>query len=346
MSDVSSELSLPPNKDQMRSDKNADKSVKNRLRKVAGKVILGTPIIGLLMSSGSIDNPNIPAPNIKEPTPVLDTLQPDQTEYVHSKTVDEFRSRLKSRYGLNVIVKSGNPNFDQEEKTDTSLTSHTISKLEETVDSIPFCAEIIDELRIFKDPTMDLSKTQGNFILGGMRQESPDSGIFINIIIDAKEGGDFDLELLPLSMREFGIKSYGDYIKYVYAHECGHVINSSILLAVHSAEEHFEIIDSMRNSKASWLVDGKHDPLYSPFLKLVGGKLILAKPGPGIDSSRANYIAMREYFADLFSQSILNPYSLNSKERNFFGKIKEGFEINPEMFSRQVAQGSMMLLKD
>lgn len=281
-----------------------------------------------------------------EVNPPTSTLKLDETAYLYSKTVDELRSRLKSRYGLNVIVKSGNPYFDQEEKPDTSLTSYTVSKLEEAIDAIPFCAEIIDELGVFKDPKMDLSKSGGNFVGGGMGQESPDSGIFINLIMDAEEGRDFDLELVPLSMRKLGVETYGDYIKFIYFHECGHVVNSSMLLAVHSTKEHFEIINSMQNSIPSRLVDGKQDPLYKPFLELEGRQLILAKPESGINYSRSNYIAMRELFADLFSGYNLNPSFLNSKERKFFGKIKEGFETNPEEFARQVAQDPMMLLRD
>ncbi|MEK7517543.1 MAG: serine protease [Patescibacteria group bacterium] len=84
MSDVSPELNqVPQNKDKIQSGKNADKSVRSRLKKVAGKVILATPIAGLLVSSGSIDNPNVNAPNIKDPTPAPAPL-PDVT----SQSVD------------------------------------------------------------------------------------------------------------------------------------------------------------------------------------------------------------------------------------------------------------------
>ena len=95
MSEASGELnSAPQGKDQLGNGNRAEKPVKSRLgkiapaiKKVAGKAILGTPLAGLLISSGAIDNPNVIAPNLKEPTPAVaplpdfksqstDTLQP------------------------------------------------------------------------------------------------------------------------------------------------------------------------------------------------------------------------------------------------------------------------------
>ena len=86
MSEVSGELnSTQRSKDQLGNSNSAEKPVKSRLgkispaiKKVAGKVILGTPLAGLLISSSGIDNPNLPLhlplPNIKEPTPVSSSL--------------------------------------------------------------------------------------------------------------------------------------------------------------------------------------------------------------------------------------------------------------------------------
>lgn len=68
MSDMSPELNQAPPKKDRRND---NRSLKSRLKKAAGKVILGTPIAGLILSSGNVDNPNIPAPNIKDPTPAV-----------------------------------------------------------------------------------------------------------------------------------------------------------------------------------------------------------------------------------------------------------------------------------
>lgn len=80
MSDVSPELNLPPPKrDQIRSVNNADKSLKVRLKRGVGKVILGTPLAALLISSGSIDNPNVPNPNIKESIPASAPLPENTT---------------------------------------------------------------------------------------------------------------------------------------------------------------------------------------------------------------------------------------------------------------------------
>lgn len=71
MNDISPELNQSlPNKNKVSSGKNY-RSVQTRLKKVAGKVIIGTPLAALLMSSGNIDNPNVPPPShIAEPSPV------------------------------------------------------------------------------------------------------------------------------------------------------------------------------------------------------------------------------------------------------------------------------------
>lgn len=75
---VSPELDLSQqNKDQKGIDKKADShlgKINPAFKKIAGKVILGTPLAGLILSSGSVDNPNVPKPNIKEPTPAVSPL--------------------------------------------------------------------------------------------------------------------------------------------------------------------------------------------------------------------------------------------------------------------------------
>lgn len=75
MSDISPELNQgPPRKDQIRSGNNANKSIKSRLKNLAGKVILGSPAAGLILSSSNVDNPNIHATNIREPAPASASL--------------------------------------------------------------------------------------------------------------------------------------------------------------------------------------------------------------------------------------------------------------------------------
>ena len=75
MSDVSPELNqISTNKGEIRSGKTPDKTVKGSLKKVVRKVILGTPLAGLLISSTSIDNPNIPLPKVKDQTPAVSEL--------------------------------------------------------------------------------------------------------------------------------------------------------------------------------------------------------------------------------------------------------------------------------
>lgn len=81
MSDISPEFKPPqPNTERASSGKNADKSVKGLLKKGIGKVILGTPLAAMLLSSSSADNPNIHTSNIKEPTPADATL-PENTSH-------------------------------------------------------------------------------------------------------------------------------------------------------------------------------------------------------------------------------------------------------------------------
>lgn len=74
MSDLSSpELNLPSaKKDQLKTDKNADKSVKARLKNVAGKAILA----GLVLTPGIIHDTKISAPDIENP-PLAVAPSPD-----------------------------------------------------------------------------------------------------------------------------------------------------------------------------------------------------------------------------------------------------------------------------
>lgn len=83
MGDVSPEFKPPQQKTEKSLSGKNDKSVKSSLKRLAGKVIMRTPLAGLILSSGNVDNPNFPPPNIKEPTPVtapLPTFSTPSTE--------------------------------------------------------------------------------------------------------------------------------------------------------------------------------------------------------------------------------------------------------------------------
>lgn len=76
MSDISPELNQSvPDKDKVSSGKN-DRSLQTRLKKVAGKVIMGTPLAGLILSSGSIDNPDVRVPTSENPA-IIQTIDSD-----------------------------------------------------------------------------------------------------------------------------------------------------------------------------------------------------------------------------------------------------------------------------
>lgn len=92
MNDISPELNqAPPKKD--------NRSVKSRLKKVAGKVVMGTPIAGLILSSGTVDNPSVPIPKIKEPTPASTHITPPPTSETPAFTQSIDRSlEITDRY--------------------------------------------------------------------------------------------------------------------------------------------------------------------------------------------------------------------------------------------------------
>lgn len=75
MSEASGELnSAPQNKDQLKSRLG---KIAPAIKKAAGRVILASPLVAVLTSG---DNPNVPAPNIKEQIPASATL-PENTSH-------------------------------------------------------------------------------------------------------------------------------------------------------------------------------------------------------------------------------------------------------------------------
>ena len=71
------------------------------IKRVVGKVILGTPLAALLMSSGTIDNKNVPAPNIKIPTPVSDKPLEETWSFVGTAKVYFNNEHLPIKYVKN-----------------------------------------------------------------------------------------------------------------------------------------------------------------------------------------------------------------------------------------------------
>lgn len=363
-----------------------------------GKAALTVGSLYLLISSscGNVENSPI-STSVPEPTPAyapvsetvqVHTLTPqastlEQTqapqlapttysrdrsplEGYDNKTVREFIHRIKSKYGVDVIVEfssiynTSNPDFSKYfhigQKPDVILTTEEISVLEEAIATIPFCAKITDQLTVTKSPALKMrERDHGDHDYIGGTSEPPVNNTPSSITLSIAEG--IDLSSQTLKYHKLGINTFSDILKNTYFHECGHKISDAVLKAAYTSKEYQNIIYPGR-AERDFIREKKH-PLYIPFSRLEGWKLrdeMLSKEVPDDHlflrehDSRMIYAAtnysIEENFAELFGLFVSGSPVLTDQEKRFFGKIKRGFEINPEEFVKSIARDPMMLLRN
>lgn len=272
------------------------KTVKSRLGKLVSstkrgivqKIILGTPLAALLLSSGNIDNPDIHASNIKEPTPASAPLTPasrtNETPTLEDQNtmVREFINGIESKYGIDVRVKfidihadfmdpetiSSLEEFNSSTKPKIPFPKKEAVVLEKAISAIPFCSKITDQLAIIKMPQKEDPGNDWAYMGGSMNPKTSEEESS-RIAIFLPEGT--DLDSLTMEYHKLGIDTYADMLKQIFFHECGHRISDKILSSLYPAEEYFRMVDP--NNVYRYNIQEKKNPLLIPFAKLEGWRL-------------------------------------------------------------------------
>jgi len=276
--------------------------------------------------------------------------------------VTDFVNRIESKYGINVTLGIGtvyyDPAFGEELSGISSrlplspLTDGEISTLEEAIESLPFCLNSVNNFSILRNPFNFLLNPDAYF-QGRSSPRFDDGSVALTIAIM----DNVDLDSKTQLYNKVGINTLADYLKFAYYHECGHTITYDILRAAFP-EEYAEITNT---DNENWhFLEEKKNPIYISFAKLEGWQSVeseLIKENPtdfiyikDLNDSRMVFdvtnSSIGQYFAELFGLFMMDSPVLTLAERSFFGKIKEGFETNPEEFAKKVAQDPMLLLKD
>ena len=360
MGDVSPELNQVSLKNE-RVLKGRTNKLTSAVKKVAGKVILGTPLAALLISSSSIENPNIPAPNIKEPTPAVaplpentihntDILQPytpqpptetstltpipDTSVDIQktSKAEKEFIDRMKSKYGLDIKLYRMFPGAKNAVFGIQTLTEDEIDEIERSLSLMPYCPKnFYNKLVIGKVP-------KGEPYFGGLAQY-PFGYIELNILGDRNH-----MEEL-LGGKTFQVQ---EILGKVLAHECGHMINYRIMHL--SNTRYSDTPDGRINFyKDMQKIAEDKNPFYIMLAKLTNWQLDGAKykkisPDSRIKSEAYN-ASIDEFMAEMFAMFKYRPDLLTKQESTFFKNLENGVSKEGDRFLKKVIENPKILLE-
>lgn len=350
MNDMSPELNQAPAKkikyEMVRNGDNDNKSVKSRLKNVAGKVILGTPIAGLILSFCNVDNPNVHAFNIPEPTPasapsefVFSELGQKPYMGIASPEVDLAVTTKLKETGIERILVDNDSRMPTDEE---------LKEIEIALSLAPYCSMLAPQLR-FTDRGL-LSKNDTNFYGGDANLSRTIKIIMPSGVVNLAEPVQDDKEdALTIKRESLGA---------VFLHECGHKIDSLIFDYFNSnnlkkGKTPYELDDLAHGYRLS---QDLH-PFYRTFAKMKGLRLVrgswdnlyfTGKEYEILDERFSKYITndTSEYLAELFAKSRLRPEMLTDKERSFFDRLHNGLMLKGEGFLAEVAETPEILLRD
>lgn len=319
MSDISSpELNLPPQKrDQIKSGKNADKSIKAGFKKVAGKVILGTPLAGLILSSGNVDNPNVPVLNIKEPIPASAPKNPNsldlQIKRIGKKEIKYLALDSHGGRQESTVSPGGRKPTVEEEKA-----------IMEGMETVPYCVNLADEIIFYTEKDREH--------LGGSVRELLST---IELYLPAKLPKDLTKKFQSSPEERTVWETERDNYRRAFVHECGHLIEYKV----------YAVLNDVYDPNAT-----NYNPLHYALAKLKGFNYDM-KTGDTeiVDGRFGSYYknkTSREYFPELFAISRLKPEALTDNERGFFDRLHDGLMLKGERFLADVAENPEVLLHD
>lgn len=320
------------------------------LRKAA-RIGAAAVVISTIVTS---DSPQTTPLTEAAPSPITETLG-----YLN-QPLNEFIKKAKSTYGLEVEAERDflydkndprqNPDFLDKynvgPKPEIIFTAQELDIVGKVLDRLSFCSKITDKLTLIKYPPKKNPTTDWDY-LSAHYEPKPDDRHKDSILFIINEG--VFLDNPTITYQGLGIKTYSELLQHMFFHECGHKISFTILRTAVSEKEYSEIL------KAGYTSDsGTEDknPLYIPFAKLEGweqkkaGAFYVKKKSDSrmVYDNAKNQI--EEHFAELFGLYFSNPSVLTPQERNFFGKISDGFKADPKKFAKQIAENPMTLLKD
>lgn len=309
MNDISPELNQAP----LKKD---NKSVKSRLKKVAGKVIMGTPLAGLILSSGIVDNPNVPVLNIKEPIPVS-----APSNFVFSELGREPYTGIIARPDVDLAVTTKLKEAGIErilvDKDSRMPTNEELEEIGSALSLAPYCTMLAPQLH-FTDREIFSKNSAKSY---GGNSNLPRT---IKIIIPS-EASYLDE---PVQDDKAALTNR-ERLRKIVLHECGHKIdtlifdyfNSKNLKKGNKPYEHYDLEDGSRLSQDL-------HPFYRAFAKMKGLSLVrgswnniyfVGKEYEILDERFDEYHTenIDEYLAELFAISRLKPEMLTDKERSF-----------------------------
>lgn len=358
-----------PNKDQTRTDKNANKSVKNPLKRFVGKAILAglvlTPgIIHDTKAAPVIENPAAVASSYPIETDVKNPVTPEENNYLNFG-FEELRQKPRKYYNAREIdlVSTGLKEAGFErilvENESRAPTDEELKELKTALSFSPYCSGFA--------PQLYFRSNDGEFY-SGFAFEKGTIGIEL-----PSQAPPLDKAVVP-SAKAYNspFTTSREIIRETYLHECGH----KILYLTHD----YVNLRNLREGKPTHAIpedtefydsSGSPNPLLRSFAQLKGVgtrqikdnrlKLKQYERGNSHSNSEAiyeynNIIDERlesyynnqfdEYFVQLFAISRLKPEVLTTNEKEFFDILHKGLMIKEERFLADVAENPRLLLND
>jgi len=287
--------------------------------------------------------------------------------FASESDIGEFKSKIKSKYELNVELKPLAVLYIDNHPEIVALnfnlfTKGELSALEESIEAFPFCSRQVENLvfeKLFIDgaPYSIRSLFYGDtmVITLDVAPGLPSIGIASPISKDLVE------------YRNAGIKTNADLLKFNYGRECGNVVSDAILRAANTPEIYDKIVNPDKSIKkgvnmvfdpdARFIDESlssqiRYNPLYGPFAELEGWEKLDSNnlfiygnknPDPRT-SNRAADFDIGVLFNELFPLYKINPSILSQEEIYFFGKIDRMFGTNPIDAAKKIAENPKVLL--
>lgn len=299
-----------------------------------------------------------------EPTQTITTTELSEKDLT-IKLIEE----MKLKYGIDMKVSISSfyditdpsgfllKEYNIGPKPSRSLKASEITVLREALGTLPFCSQFTDQITIVKQPSKKNPQADFDYMGGTHVPKSHKEGKSYLTLLIAENA---DLKASTKDYKKLGIETFGDLLKQIFFHECGHVASDMIVRAAYSDDEYFKIRDDM-NSGKDYGVRDKKNPLLRVFAKLEGWELnqkafkeghspteqVYTKSTSTYDNRmvyQATQIQIEEHFAELFGLYVSNSPTLTPEEKKFFKKIYDGLKADPQEFAKKVARDPLSLL--